>query len=180
MLSVDPNLPPQALFTISNAELTAWLLFQLALTVALIDFFFFNIHTIPTHLRDLHGYGLRVLHRLLAASSDYFDWWTAGQCSLNNPMLLPQCHLFLFSSFMDKIAKDMKLGMHAIDMESPAFINIMVVNDKHVCFAEKTSWKVLFTDLLWDKKKYCSFTEKVRLKRQANRVIIRTTDALFL
>jgi len=39
---------------------------------------------------------------------------------------------------MDKIAKDMMLGMHAIDMESPAFINIMVVNDKPLCFTEKT------------------------------------------
>ena len=131
MLSVDPNLPPQALFTISNAELTAWLLFQLALTVALIDFFFFNIHTIPTHLRDLHGYGLRVLHRLLAASSDYFDWWTAGQCSLNNPMLLPQCHLFLFSSWINKIAKDVG-HTNVIDMESPAFIDIMVINNDKI------------------------------------------------
>ena len=133
MLSVDPNLPPQALFTISNAELT-WLLFQLALTVTLVEFFSFTSirYQLPTHLRDLHGYGLRVLHRLLAAtSSDYFDWWTAGQYWLNNPMLLPQCHLFLFSSWINKIAKDVG-HTNVIDMESPAFIDIMVINNDKI------------------------------------------------
>jgi hypothetical protein len=37
---------------------------------------------------------------------------------------------------------------------------------------EKTSWKVLFADLLWEKK-YYFFAEKVRLKRQVNKAIDR-------
>jgi len=43
-------------------------------------------------------------------------------------MLLPQCHLFLFSSWINKIAKDVG-HTNVIDMESPAFIDIMVINN---------------------------------------------------
>jgi hypothetical protein len=96
----------QALFPISNAELIT-LLFLLALAVRL---YFFNIDTIPTHLRDLHGYGLRVLHRLLAASSDYFDWSDERPVNTTGWIIrccCPSATCFCFHhSWINKIAKN--------------------------------------------------------------------------